>query len=112
MYEYTVLYWVIIQGVIKHKTTFCNINNKREIGLVIFSDYVVGSCWCPQKGADGAPRSDPHLRSAAPVHCQEPNRREGCHIHQSRQCHTGNQKPHECHIQSGHHMFCLRHQGE
>lgn len=66
-----------------------------------------GSGWPPQERADGALRPDPNLRSAAAVHGEKPDGGQGRHLHQSGQRHTGDQEPHERHIQGGHDVLRL-----
>lgn len=72
----------------------------------------VGTGWAAQERTPGKSGPSADLCSATTIHREEPHRRQGRHFHKSRQCHTRNEKSHECDLESGHNVLRLRHKGE
>lgn len=71
-----------------------------------------GTRWAAQERAVGEPGPSADLRAAAAIYREEPHRRQGRHIHEGRQRHTGDEKSHECDLEGGHNVLRLRHKGE
>ena len=68
-----------------------------------------------QHAEEGAARlcgPDPDVRAAAAVRRQESDGGQGGHLHQSGQRHPGDQEQYERRVQSGHHVFRMRQQGQ
>jgi len=72
----------------------------------------VGTGWAAQERTFGKSGPSANLCSTTTIHREEPHRRQSCHFYKSRQCHTRNEKPHECDLESGHNVLRLRHKGE
>lgn len=56
--------------------------------------------------------SSADLCSATAIHREESYSRQGRHFYEGRQCHTRNEKSHECDLEGGHNVFRLRHKGK
>lgn len=65
-----------------------------------------------QERTPGESGSSADVRAAIAIHREESDRRQGRHFHESRQCNTRNEKPHECDLEGGHNVLRLRHKGE
>lgn len=71
-----------------------------------------GTRWAAQERTLGKSGSSADVRSTIAIHREEPYRRQGRHFYEGRQCHTRNEKSHECDLEGGHNVFRLRHKGE
>lgn len=73
---------------------------------------VAGAEQHAEEGATGLRGPDTDVRAAAAVRRQESDGGQGGHVHQSGQRHPGDQEQYERRVQSGHHLFRMRQQGQ